>query len=484
MLQPSAYASEVLGPVGVSGRTLAVATFPNYDTPVGASTPDAVYVFSEPSGGWASGYASSRLIDSSGAQPQPTRLGVSQDTIVVSENSGSASNFEDVFVEPAGGWSGGITESARLVAPNAVLYSAHISGETVVVQASVLPSGSGATFVFVRPPGGWSGVIGPSAELTDRGGQRLLDSVVDGNTVVASADTHGDVFVEPARGWSGRVMPTATLQTSGFGGGAVAMAGGRVLDGPYVYSRPRSGWKGEVLPIARLYTAGPLSGYASAPAFSQTLAGFSSYSLGGEHRCPCTGRLSLFTRPVRGWSGTLSAGVALTQDTLDGPLNIALAGNQLFLSGGTAVNVYNISGSFGRRAPGPRVTRASATGLASGKPTLRLTLQAAMIAPPLMTLRLRLPAGMSFTRNRARLLKATSIFGVSAPHIALLRGVLHATVQPRRTISVTVRAPAILESGRLRRAARLGRSHLPRLLLQIEVGDQFGSTTQTPIRLH
>jgi hypothetical protein len=460
-LQPAAGMQEVLGPVAVSGSTLVVATSPNYDTPIGASTPDSVFVFSETAGGWVDGYASARLVDSSGALPQPTALGVSGGTVVVSENSGAEPNFEDVFLEPAGGWSGTVTESARLVAPGAVLYGVQVSGDTAVVSASTLPLGVPETLV----------------------GAPVNAPVVDGRAIVASAGTHGDVFLEPGGGWAGTVTEAATLDTRGSGDGGLAIAGRVAIDGPYVYSEPVGGWRGTVSPAGSLYTTGDVGGFPGTPVLSGSIAAFSSDRLGSEHSCPCTGAVFLFTRPPSGWSEEIGTNPALTPGTLEGPVPMAIEAQQLFVSGGTTINVYRVSGRFGRTAPPPTVAQTALTGLATGRPRLRLTATAGLKAPLLTAITVRLSKGLSFARNRARLLANTIVSGVRSPSLALTGGALHVNVPARRTITITVRGPAITESARLRQVAQPGPPPIQRQRLQILITTVFGNVTNRTVLL-
>jgi len=66
-----------------------------------------------------------------------------------------------VFVRPAGGWNGALTESAKLAPngtpPDGFGQSVAVSGDTIVVAAP------GAAYVFVKPAGGWSGSLKESA---------------------------------------------------------------------------------------------------------------------------------------------------------------------------------------------------------------------------------------------------------------------------------------------------------------------------------
>ena len=121
----------------------------------------------------------------------------SGDTIVVG-SSGANSNqgVAYVFVKPAAGWGGTLSENAKLSAsdgaPNDRFGSVAISGDTIVVGASNASVGAnenqGAAYVFVKPAGGWSGMLQENAKLTARSTTgRSGDHF--GGTVAVAGDT-------------------------------------------------------------------------------------------------------------------------------------------------------------------------------------------------------------------------------------------------------------------------------------------------------
>ena len=200
-----------------------------------------------------------------------------------------------VFVEPSSGWPAAMTETAKLTAFDGAagdrfgLYLG-ISGDTVVVGAQLATVGAnaqqGAAYVFVKPSSGWSGTMTQTAKLIasdGAAGDNLGDSVgISGNTVVLGAQyakidgnaTEGAayVFVEPSSGWSGTMTPTATLTASDgaandqFGYGAVAFDNDTVLVGAplvtidgnaqegavYAFVEPFAGWSGTMTQTAKL----------------------------------------------------------------------------------------------------------------------------------------------------------------------------------------------------------------------------------------
>jgi hypothetical protein len=200
-----------------------------------------------------------------------------------------------VFEKPPGGSAGHLTESARLTASDAGLgddfgVSVAISGDTILVGAVQANVGGhndqGAAYVFVKPGGGWSGHLTEAARLTasdGSAGDQFGDSVsIDGDTVVVGAHFHnvgghGDhqgaayVFVEPAGGWAGSLTETAELTASDgssgdqFGHG-VTVSGSRLAGGAgydrvgadrdqgsaYLFSEPPGGWAGDLTESAKL----------------------------------------------------------------------------------------------------------------------------------------------------------------------------------------------------------------------------------------
>ena len=203
----------------------------------------AVYVFSEPSDGWANDIDSddvgdefdhttetAKLLASDGEADDEFGISVAVDgdTIVVGAYQNDADTNDNdegaayVFTKGTDddwandqnedhttqtlklSWSGSSDNFGRSVA---------IDGDTIVVGASGVDSGSGSVFVFIEPDTGWANSPGTEvAELTayDRsGGDRFGRSVaIDGKTIVVGA--YGDdsnkgsahVFIEPDAGWA------------------------------------------------------------------------------------------------------------------------------------------------------------------------------------------------------------------------------------------------------------------------------------------
>ena len=88
-----------------------------------------------------------------------------------------------VFVKPIGGWTGMPTESAKLIASDGAAddsfgWSVGVSMSTVVVgvpwaQVGNFNAGQGALYLFKEPLGGWSGAVSETAKLTASDGDQF-----------------------------------------------------------------------------------------------------------------------------------------------------------------------------------------------------------------------------------------------------------------------------------------------------------------------
>ena len=191
------------------------------------------------------------------------RVSVAGDAVTVGayrdDDSGNQSGSAYVFVRPAGGWLGTLNEDAKLLASDAAAgdsfgWSVHASEAAVVIGAvNDEESGSdvGSAYVFERPAGGWSGTLNESAKLLASDGadfDLFGDSVsISGDTVVVGAlleDAGGDdsgsayVFQRPLDGWSGRLTEDAKLLASDgapadYLGDAVSVSGNTIVASAY-----------------------------------------------------------------------------------------------------------------------------------------------------------------------------------------------------------------------------------------------------------
>ena len=252
----------------------------------------AVYVFSEPSNGWANDTDSddpdtdvdhitetAKFLASDGAAEDEfgNSVAVDGNTIVVGAHNKNAAY---IFTRPATGWAND-TKTPTLSGSGSSSFgrSVAIDGDTIVVGASEDDSGKGSAFVFIEPDTGWANSPGTevakltaySGKVNDRFGRSVA---IDGGTIVVGAHqpTYQDgsetikqpgaayVFMEPDTGWTNSPgTETAKLTASDGDGGdqfgfSVAVDGDTVVIGAdalnetkrsgsaYVFTKPAAGW--------------------------------------------------------------------------------------------------------------------------------------------------------------------------------------------------------------------------------------------------
>ena len=263
-----------------------------------------------------------------------------------------------VFEKPIGGWSGALTETAKLTASDfgfSLGLSVSISGDTVVVVAS----GGYSAYVFEKPIGGWSGTLTETAHLTTSdvaSPDQVGGSVsISGDTVVVGAsDNSAYVFEKSIGGWSGPIerpgreagtrTETAKLTASDFGGSlgrSVSISGDTVVVGApfdacadgsfcgsaYVFEKPMGGWSGALTETAKLTASDAAAGdkFGSSVSISghTVVAGAvpDSAPSGGPFDCPPSdncGAAYVFEKPIGGWSGALTETAKVTaSDVVD-----------------------------------------------------------------------------------------------------------------------------------------------------------------------
>ena len=268
--------------VAVSGDTVIVgALFNNVGN---NDAQGSVYVFVKPAGGWAGLLTEDAKLTASDGQSVDffgDSVAVSGDTVVVKDVFGNVGANRDqgsayVFVRPAGGWAGLLQENAKLVASDGapgdfsfsvgLNESVAVSGDTVVLGAAGQDVGAnsdqGSAYVFVKPVGGWTGLLQENAKLTASDGvadNRFGFSVgASGDTVVVgtlfATSRPAYVFVEPPGGWAGALHENARLTGSDGVTGffSVAASGDTVVVPPNVYFKPAGGWAGVLTENERL----------------------------------------------------------------------------------------------------------------------------------------------------------------------------------------------------------------------------------------
>jgi hypothetical protein len=336
--------------VAVSGRTVVAGSLPYA---LGTQYQGVVYVFTEPSGGWRSGTNVAELIPPAGPAGDGfgASVAISGNTVVVLASgpfdpAAPAPGALYVFTRPAGGWAGGVHQSAKLLSTDSAcgsLSGATISGALVAAdchQRGLYVHPDEPALVFREPARGWSGTLRQSAKLVGSKGKPVAGDAglaIAGSTVfvggVGSRSSSSVLaFDKPRRGWTGQIRQSATLSASGDQPLTLAVAGdilfaanqpvfssnfGRIL----AIKKPRRGWTGKLRASSRLV-------FPSDPAFDTTpvlavsgrsvvVAQTNTYVGVGpsEHGCPCDSTIDFFSEPPHGWAGTQNPQSMLTYVT-------------------------------------------------------------------------------------------------------------------------------------------------------------------------
>ena len=375
--------------VAVSGPLVAVGA---PDAAVdGQADAGAVYLFSQPSGGWAN--ASSAVKLTSAAPAANDQLGaavaIAGDTVLAgAPGNGTAAGSVFYFAKPAGGWTSGV-DQGQLTSPNSGAdgfgTAIAASGNTLVVGAPFARSISGAAYVFTEPPGGWA-PESPAATLTTTasGAGGLGASVaIGGSTIVAGAPFadgfEGELMVysEPPDGWTSASQTAALSEcdsscpanlpvSASFDGlgASVGLDGSTVVGGApgaqvngnseqgavYVFSEPASGgWADASATVALTAANGqPGDGLGSAVsvAGSTIFAGAPSATV---DQTVAQGAVSVFGEPAGGWV-TASSSTSLSEAAGDAGDGL---GNSIAVSGASLVvgaNAATVTGPAGQGA--------------------------------------------------------------------------------------------------------------------------------------
>jgi hypothetical protein len=267
--------------VAIEGDLVAVGA-DSYELFHAASDEGAVFLYQRPAGGWSGTRTQDARLTAALSNPfdGPEGLGrsvaISGDLIVAgadlydlaAKNSAEGAAF--VYLRPPGGWSGNLTENARLTAsiPNPLNHTGFFgravaaSGDTIVVGAPGYDlvsanTDEGVAFVFVEPPGGWSGQLTESAQLRAAvpdpfGSDEFFASgvAIEGDRIAvgarsydrsAGASNEGAVFLyqKPVAGWSGILAEQAQFTASDVAlgdelGNALALSGQTLVVGAHL----------------------------------------------------------------------------------------------------------------------------------------------------------------------------------------------------------------------------------------------------------
>jgi hypothetical protein len=228
-------------------------------------------------------------------------VSISGDVIVVgvpNSDPGGTTNAgaSYVFVKPSGLWSGNLTQTARLTASDKAASdefgrSVSISGDVIVIGARKADPGgvssAGAAYVFVKPGGGWVNMT-QTAKLTasDKAvGDYFGHSVaVDGSLIVVGA-SNADI-------------------------GGLTNAGAA-----YVFIKPGGGWIGNHTQTAKLTAAGN----SANDYFGQSVAVRSNVVVVGAYQAwvggfTAAGSAYIYQQPGGGWANTTQTATLTASD--------------------------------------------------------------------------------------------------------------------------------------------------------------------------
>jgi hypothetical protein len=304
--------------VAISGDTIAVGAPLYRDYVQNAVTPGAdgaVFIFQEPTGGWASDpsptYQTATLVGHEAEEEQT--VGHLGESVALGEEDGEqtvvagapgepvGTEFDKyrrgivfLFNRPSEGWVAASNKHRYPESKLTVSGSTEFAelGASVSISDGVIAVGSpkaegglvkqGAAYVFTAPSGGWGGEAeqNQAAELTNPGGSELDEfgrsvAVDDGTIAVAGLAKPIFLFAMPSTGWSGELQPaseyTAGHKPTETGLYSVALAGGEAIVGNLAAGPPEETGQPEqgavdVVPFAPLVSTGGTSGLSEVAA--------------------------------------------------------------------------------------------------------------------------------------------------------------------------------------------------------------------------
>jgi len=233
--------------VASAGTTVVVGA-PAEGTNINGEGNGAAYVFVEPQSGWQNATQNAELTasdgkagDQFGQKVDLTNSSLGATVFVGAPYHNSDDGAVYVFSEPSGGWGTGtalhqtaeLTPGASLASEVGFAVAATASPTTglgtVVIGAPAANADAGAAEVFVEPSTGWASSSTPTASLAATGATGLgtavgittspttgLATVVAGAPATSSSAGALYVYVEPAAGWADATL-TSTLTATGGG---------------------------------------------------------------------------------------------------------------------------------------------------------------------------------------------------------------------------------------------------------------------------
>jgi hypothetical protein len=314
--------------VSSDGNTLVVGAYgvnPN-------TVKDAAYVFVKPASGWANATETAALTpsDDEPGNPFGISVAISGNTIFVGSriatlvtNSKYTYGAIYVYTEPSGGWASG-TETVKLTAGTgcscAIGSNIAAGGNSVVSAETGLSTGQPVgLLVWNKPQTGWAKEA-VSASLITSDGNTGWDSVAmstTGNTIAAGNSEIVYVYAKPSGGWNGKnIVQTAQLLTSDGNendrlGWSVAATDTTVAAGAigvnddqgavYVYVKPSGAWVNAEENAQLSAADGPLLGYSVGISGNTIVAGSPIANVNGQYQA---GAAFVYNKPSSGWKTT------------------------------------------------------------------------------------------------------------------------------------------------------------------------------------
>ncbi len=383
------------GAIAISGKTIAVGD--DYTEDVTGT----VYVFEEPSGGWAEAKGPVATLQASSHAKEEyfgDSVALSGDELVVGAFGRHDQGAAFVFKAPSPTTWSEATQVAELSGPsgnNLFGVSVAISGKTIAVGASGLSQNIGALFVFEEPAGGWESTSQFAAKLHGpnlhevKGGEecpQLGDSialaeheskitVVGGAPGVYNSEAGAlqctkqlpgqlDVFTANVGEWTEghEYAPTVTLEApsseagNGLGEGVSLSEDGSILlagapdemvygykkaGAAYVFTRPVGGWSPSLAPATSTLTS-PKPFEEAMFGYGVALSASGARAVAGQPAFNPSARQNghelVFERPLSGWASTNAPSEQLTANFEEG---LNLDDRTIALEGETVVTEAN-----------------------------------------------------------------------------------------------------------------------------------------------
>ena len=308
-------------------------------------------------------------------------VAISGDTVIVGAfYDDSATGSAYIFEKPLAGWSGNLTQKAKLTASDRATGdefggSVSISGDTVIVGAhhdDDAGNTSGSAYLFEKPAsGGWVNTASEDAKLTasdGTAGDEFGASVaISGDTVIVGAEYDDNnsgsayLFEKPASGWVTTASQDSKLTAWGgvlytrFGK-SVAISGDTVIVGAhfdnntydnsgsvYLFEKSASGWSTAIEKAKLTASDGAASDYfGNSVAISGDMVIVGAYNK-SDVAGTGSGSAYFFQKPVSGWADATQSGKLIASDGASHNwfgVSVAVSGNTA-IAGAYGNNSYS-----------------------------------------------------------------------------------------------------------------------------------------------